>query len=254
MIEPLRLEEDDRVVVLDGADQQALRVVRVGRDHRLQAADMGEDRLDALAVRLAAENAAAGRRAHRDRRPELAARAVAQPRRLGDELVGRRIDVIGELDLDDRPQPVGAHADRDRHHAALGDRRVEHPRFAVLLLQPLGDAEDAAVEPDILAEDHDVGVARQHHVHRRIQRLHHRHFGHGSDPALPHPGEAGTHVQPPSGADGPGFAGMRLGDRARTAPHTPSSWRWRRRCQGISLKTSSNIVLALKCGALSKVP
>ena len=89
--------------------------------------------------------------------------------------------------------------------------------FAVLLLQPLGDPEDAAVEPDILAEDHDVGVARQHHVHRRIQRLHHRHCRAWlHDPQL-----------------------------LALAAQVPT---------GISLKTSSNIVLALKCGALSKVP
>ena len=56
--------------------------------------------------------------------------------------------------------------------------------LAVLLLQPVGDAEHAAEEPDILAEDHDVGVARQHHVHGRVQRLDHVHCGHGSDPQL----------------------------------------------------------------------
>src|ERR1700731_5425712 len=116
---------------------------------------MREDRLDALAVRLAAEDAAAARRPYRDRRPELAARAITQPRRFRDQLVGRRIDVIGELDLDDRPEPVGAHADRDRQHAALGDRRVEDALLAMLLLQAISDAEDAAVKPDILAEQHD---------------------------------------------------------------------------------------------------
>ena len=42
-------------------------------------------------------------------------------------------------------------------HAALGDRRVEHALVAVLFLQPVGDAEDAAVEPDILAEDQTSG-------------------------------------------------------------------------------------------------
>src|SRR5689334_17532865 len=106
---------------------------------------MGKDRLDALTVRLAAENAAPGRRAHRDRRPEIAARTIAQPRRLGDQLVGRRVDVIGELDLDDRPETVGAHPDCDRHHATLGNRCVEYARLAVLLLQSLSDAEDATI-------------------------------------------------------------------------------------------------------------
>src|SRR5436190_21762240 len=110
---------------------------------------MGEDRLDALAVRLAAENAAAARRAHRDRRPELAARAIAQPRRFRDQLVGRRIDVISELDLDDRPEAIRSHPDRGAQHAALGNRRVEYAVIAVLFLQALGDAEPTAVEPHL---------------------------------------------------------------------------------------------------------
>src|SRR5438552_539157 len=48
VVEPLRLEKDYRVVILDGTDQQSLGVVRVRRYHRLQAADMGEQRLRAL--------------------------------------------------------------------------------------------------------------------------------------------------------------------------------------------------------------
>ena len=75
---------------------------------------MREQRLRALAVRLAAVDAAAARHADRDRRGEVAGRAVAQARRLRDDLVGGRIEVVGELDLDDRPQAVGAHADRRR--------------------------------------------------------------------------------------------------------------------------------------------
>src|SRR6202045_2038562 len=114
---------------------------------------MREDRLDALAVRLAAEDAAAARRPYRDRRPELAARAITQPRRGRDQLVGRRVDVIGELHLDDRPEAVGAHADRHSEHAALGNRRVEHALLTVLFLQAFGDAEHAAVESDILTEN-----------------------------------------------------------------------------------------------------
>src|SRR5579863_5606316 len=105
---------------------------------------MGENRLDALAVRLAAKDAAAAWRAHGDRRGEIASRAIADARRLGDQLVGRRIDVVGELDLDDRPQSIGAHPDRDAEHPALGDRRVKDALLAVLFLEAVRDPEDAA--------------------------------------------------------------------------------------------------------------
>ena len=120
---------------------------------------MREQRLGALAVRLAAVDAAAARHADRDRRGEVAGRAVAQPRRLGHDLVRRRVEVVGELHLDHRPQPVGGHADRRADDAAFGDRRVEHARLAVLGLQPFGAAEHAAEVADVLAVDDDVVVA-----------------------------------------------------------------------------------------------
>ena len=86
---------------------------------------MGEQRLRALAVGLAAEDAAAGRHAHDDRAGELAVGAIAQPRRLRDDLVVGRIDVVGELDLDAGPQAIGRHADRRADDAEFADRRVE---------------------------------------------------------------------------------------------------------------------------------
>ena len=49
VVEPLRLEKDDRIVVLDRGDQKPLGVVRVGRDDGLEAGDVGEQSLRALA-------------------------------------------------------------------------------------------------------------------------------------------------------------------------------------------------------------
>ena len=46
---------------------------------------------------------------------------------------------------------------------------------AVLGLQAFGAAEHAAEVADVLAEHHHVGVALEHHVHRRAQRLDHGH-------------------------------------------------------------------------------
>jgi hypothetical protein len=58
VVEPLGLEEDHRIIVLDRRDQQALGIVGIGRNDRLEARDVGEQGLRALAVRLAAEDAA----------------------------------------------------------------------------------------------------------------------------------------------------------------------------------------------------
>ena len=73
VIEALRLEEDDRIVVLDRGDQETLGVVRIGRHDRLQPAHMGEQRLRTLAVRLPAVNPAAAGHADDHRGEELPA-------------------------------------------------------------------------------------------------------------------------------------------------------------------------------------
>ena len=69
VVDALGLEEDHRVGVLDRGDQQALGIVRGRGDDDLQAGDMGEQAFRRLAVRLAAEDAAAIGRAddHRHR-------------------------------------------------------------------------------------------------------------------------------------------------------------------------------------------
>ncbi len=126
VVQTLGLQKDDGVVVLDGRDQQTLGVIRVGRHHRAQAADLGEHGLRALAVGLPAVDAAAARHAYRHGAGEITGRAVTQARRLGHDLVGGRVDVIRKLDFDDRPQTVSAHAHRGANNAALGDGGIEH--------------------------------------------------------------------------------------------------------------------------------
>ena len=122
VVDALRLQKDDRIVALDRRDQQSLGVVGVRRHHGAQPADVCEQRLRALTVRLPAVDAAAAGHADRDRRGEVAGRAIADPRRAGHDLIVAGIHVIGELDLRDGPQPVRAHADRGADDTALGDR------------------------------------------------------------------------------------------------------------------------------------
>ena len=67
VVQALGLEKDHRVVALVGRDQQPFGVVGVARHHGAQPADMREQRLGALAVRLPAVDAAAAGHADRDR-------------------------------------------------------------------------------------------------------------------------------------------------------------------------------------------
>src|SRR4051794_20155254 len=101
---------------------------------------MGEQRFGTLAVRLAAENATAGRHSHHKRAGKLAIRPVAQPGGFGDDLVICWIHVIGELKLDAWPQTVSRHADGGADDAEFADRRIEAAMRAILRLQALRGA------------------------------------------------------------------------------------------------------------------
>ena len=156
---------------------------------------MGEQALGALAVDLAAEDAAAIGAADGDGRVELSGRAIAQSRCFGHDLIEGGVDVVGKLNFDHRAQAVCAHPDRRCDNTSFGDGGIEATLPTVAGLQTFGHAKHAAEIADILAKCQDVRVARHHHVERGIQSLHHIHRRHG---------------------------------------YIPSSWRCLRRCQGIS--------------------
>src|SRR3546814_15900417 len=100
----------------------------------------------------------------------------------------------------------------DARYAAFGDRRVEHPRLAILLLEARRGAEDAAEIADILAKHGHHRVALHRDIHRRVDRLDHV-----------HPADALAHMPADS----------------RSALICA---RCSFRCQGISSNTSSNMV------------
>ena len=159
--------------------QQPADVVRRRRDDHLQARDVGEERLDRLRVVQRAVDAAAIRRAERHRAREGAVRAEAHARRLGQDLVERREDEVGELDLRHRPQAVDRGADRDADDHRLGQRRVQHAVAAELVVQPVGGEEDAALLAHVLAQHDDRVVAAHLLCERRANRLDAGHDGHG---------------------------------------------------------------------------
>ena len=78
---------------------------------------------------------------------------------LADDLVEGRVDEAVELDLDDRAVAAQGEPDRRADDAGLGERGVEHAVLAEVLLQALGDAEDAAELADVLTHEDDLGVA-----------------------------------------------------------------------------------------------
>ena len=65
-----------------------------------------------------------------------------------------------------RPVPAHRQTDRGADDPGLGQRRVQHPVLAEVLLQTVGDPEDAAQPADVLPHDEDLGVV----LHRVAQR------------------------------------------------------------------------------------
>ena len=168
VVHRLVFEHDDRIVVPDRLDHQALRLVRVGRQHDLEARDVGEEGIEALRVlrRRAETGAVHGADDHRGHR--LAAEHVAELGGLIEDLVETDAHEIDEHQVGDRPQPGRGGADRSADEGQFGDWRVEHPLASELRHQALGDAERAAPRVLLAGRAGAAGDVLAHHDHARI--------------------------------------------------------------------------------------
>src|SRR5438128_8243113 len=102
------------------------------------------------------------------------------------QLIDRRIDETGELDLRDRPETLGGETYRQPGDDPFGKRRIEDAVGAKALQQSLGSAEHAAFGADILAEDENSGVLRHGAGERQVDRLDERDLGHGGLTSVPY--------------------------------------------------------------------
>jgi hypothetical protein len=128
VVEHLALDEDHRVVVADGALEQALGVGRRAGRHHLEPRDVGVPRLERLRVLRASCSAAPPGPAEHHRHRELAARHVEHLGGRVDDLVHRQQREVPGHELDDRAQAHHRRADAHAGEAQLGDRRVDHAR------------------------------------------------------------------------------------------------------------------------------
>ena len=104
--------------------------------------------------------AAAVAGAHDQRALELAVRHVAALGEFVGDIVEADREEIREHDFGDRLQTGHRRAHRGAEDRLLGDRRVAHAQRAELLVKADGRLEHAAGLGDVLAEEHDVGIAR----------------------------------------------------------------------------------------------
>ena len=164
-VEEFVLEEKHRVIVADGRFQQALGVVGGGRTDHFQARRVHEMHFGIRGMKRSAVHAASGRAADDDRNGR-APQVVRLGRVVGDR-VERAGDEVHELHLDHRAQPEITHAHGRADDGRFADGRIDHALPAEPFQQAGGGLERAAVDADVLAEEHHGRIA----LHLFGQRL-----------------------------------------------------------------------------------
>ena len=94
------------------------------------------------------------------------------------QLVDRRVDEAGELDLGDRPEALRGEPDRQPGDGVFGEWRIEHALRPKALQEAVGGAEHAALGSDIFAEDEDSAILRHGAGERQIDGLDEVDLGH----------------------------------------------------------------------------
>ena len=176
-IQPFVLEIQHGIVIADRGLDQALRVPdRRGIDD-FEPGRVQERRLGILRVEWPAPHVPAAGTTHDDGR-----RQSGPVARRGDvirqHVVGTG-DEVDELHLRNGPEAHVRRAGRGADDRRLGDRRVDHARFAETLGESLGDLECAAIQSDVFAEDEDAIVALHLLPEPLAQRFEERDFGGG---------------------------------------------------------------------------
>ena len=170
------------VACADAADAFAMIQQSVSCDDP-QSGSVHEQRFRRLAVMLDRADPAAERDPDDDGQPDLAARAVVHLGELADDLIEGGEHEPVELDLADRAVSAQRQADGGADDAGLGQRGVDHPRLAEVLLQAVGHPEDPAQLADILAHDECPGVVLQRLAQALVDRPGQRQPGHRCSPA-----------------------------------------------------------------------
>src|SRR3989442_740717 len=200
LVERLRLEKDYRVGVADRAREERTRRPRPRRDHHLEAGHVRVELLLGLRVVLERADATAVGHADHHLAVEASLRSLSVARRMVLDLMEPLEGEAGKLDLADGLEAVERHADRGADDGRLRERAVDHALGAELSLEVIGDAEDATVHADVLAEDQHVGVALHCLQEREVERLDYVELGDGRHVSKLQPGA--NRGWPASGARG----------------------------------------------------
>lgn len=150
------LKEEDRVRVLEGHAQEALRVCRRRGVGDFQAGNVEEPGFGALGVERAGGDAAAG--GHADDDVSGSAPAPVDFGQIVDNLIESTRHEIAELHFDHGLAAGNRQAQRGADDRRLAQGRVADAVLAEAVDEALGDLEDAAVLGDVLAHQDEAGV------------------------------------------------------------------------------------------------
>ena len=101
------------------------------------------------------------------------------------DLIERLHREAGELDFGNWLHAMNRHADRCSDDATLGEWRIHDPVASVTLEQPLGHAEHATIDADILPHDHHVFIGGHRFIKCQVECFNHRLLRHQSCPPIP---------------------------------------------------------------------
>ena len=159
-VERFMFEEDDRIGIAHGSGQQTDDIERRRGSHDLQARNHHAPVLNALGMLRAEARAGAIAGAHHQRAFGLAVRHITALGEFVGDIIETDREEIRKHDFRDRLQAGHRRAHGGAEDRLFGDRRVAHAQRAKLFVQPDRRLEHAAGFGDILAEEHDIVVAR----------------------------------------------------------------------------------------------
>jgi hypothetical protein len=130
---------------------------------------MGKERLKGFAVVLRGADAAEAGHPQGDRHGQRSPAAVVHPCQLRDDLVDRGVGEAVKLHFGNGVEPGHGQAHGHAQNARFGQRGIQDAVRAEAPLQPVGDAEDAAEQAHVLAQDQCLRVLFQDLRERAVQ-------------------------------------------------------------------------------------
>src|SRR5579871_4250916 len=137
-IEERMLEDENRIRLLERCQQHPPGVSHCGRCQYTDAGNVGVPALQTMGMLGRHLSPTAAGHAHHQRDVELAARHVAERRRVVYDLIEREKTEVDRHHLDYRPHTTERGADAGAHEGRFRERRIAYPLGPELIKQPMG--------------------------------------------------------------------------------------------------------------------